>query len=51
MAEHDGVALRLRLHIIPSEDLEVQAQRRFGDALQAGPALVTAYAVDVTINA
>lgn len=41
---HDGVRFRIHLHLIPAEDPEAAAQRRFRDALRADPALVTAYA-------
>ncbi|MDP9368138.1 MAG: GrpB family protein [Chloroflexota bacterium] len=42
--EHEGEPFRLHLHAIPADDPEVEAQRRFRDALRADPALVAAYA-------
>jgi len=42
--EHDGEPFRIHLHAIPADDPEVEAQRRFRDALRADPALVAAYA-------
>ena len=42
--EHEGEPFRIHLHAIPADDPEVEAQRRFRDALRADPALVAAYA-------